>query len=254
VAQGSMARAATPLAGHGACQVNGAPVVMASYDQETGRWAANDDCFRLPAYLKDRNANTLWPASGEWMGHKIDSTINVRYSGLFPAFEADAATAMIEREPLGADDVPDLILFNFKGADFVGHKHGPQSNELRATLGEIDREVARVLQAIESRVGSNYLLAVTADHGMPDDPPSPDRWHLAPAIVDLLHQKFDPDRKALITAFEAENAQIFVDEERLAALRLSLRDLAAFLESQPFVFAAFTQDEVRRASASLPAR
>ena len=33
LAQGSIDRAATPLAGHGACQPNGAPVVLASYER-----------------------------------------------------------------------------------------------------------------------------------------------------------------------------------------------------------------------------
>jgi len=251
IAQGSMARAATPLGGHGACQVNGTAPVMASYEQETGRWVSNAECFRLPAYLEGRNAKTLWPASGEWMGHKIDSTVNVRYSGLFPPFEADAFTSIIEREPIGADQVPDLLLLNFKGADFVGHKHGPSSNELRATLAEMDRQLARVLKALEAKVGDNYLLAITADHGMPEAAPSPDRHHLAPAIIDLLHRKFDPEGKALVTVYEPENAQLFVDEERLASLHLTLRDLASSLQAQPFVFAAFTEDEVRRASGAL---
>jgi len=254
LAQGSMARAATPLAGHGACQINGTPVTMASYDQESGRWASNAECFRLPAYLEDRNAKTLWPANGEWMGHKIDSTVNVRYSGLFPRFEADAIVSMIEREALGADDVPDLILVNLKGADFVGHKHGPSSPELRATLEEMDRQLARVLKALEAKVGSNYLLAVTADHGMPEAPASADRHHLAPDIVDLVDKKFDAGGTSLVTAYEPENAQIFVDEERLAALHLSLRDLAAFLQTQPYVFAVFTQDEIRDASRTLKRR
>lgn len=248
LAQGSIDRAATPLAGHGACQLNGAPVVLASYDQQTGNWTTNPDCFRLPAYLKDQNARTLWPASGEWMAHKIDSTTEVRYSGLFPAFEADAMAAMIDHEPVGEDNVPDLILLNYKGADFVGHKHGPDSNELRVTLGEMDRQLARVLSVLRAKVGNNYLLAVTADHGMPPEPSSPDRRHFAPAIVELLHQKFDPAAKQLITSFEPENAQIFVDEDRLSDLGLTLRDLAHFLQSQPFLFAVFTSDEVRRAA------
>src|SRR5947199_2519382 len=67
LAQGSIDRAATPLAGHGACQLNGAPVVLASYDQQTGGWTSNPACYRLPEYLTDRNAKTLLPASGEWM-------------------------------------------------------------------------------------------------------------------------------------------------------------------------------------------
>jgi hypothetical protein len=248
LAQGSIDRAATPLAGHGACQLNGAPVVLASYDQQTGNWTTNPECFRLPAYLKDRNARTLWQADGEWMGHRIDSTVAVRYSALFPAFEADAMTAMIEREPLGEDDVADLILLNYKGADFVGHKYGPDSNELRVTLGEMDHHLARILGALETKVGHDYLLAVTADHGMPSEPSSPDRRHFAPSIVDLLHQKFDPQAKQLITSFEPENGQIFVDEDRLASLGLTLRDLARFLESQPFLFAVFTNDDVRGAA------
>ena len=248
LAQGSIDRAATPLAGHGACQLNGAPVVLASYDQQTGNWNTNLDCFRLPAYLNDRNARTLWPASGEWMGHRIDSTAAVRHSALFPAFEADAMAAMLEREPVGEDSVPDLILLNYKGADFVGHKHGPDSNELRVTLAEMDRQLARMLSALEAKVGDNYLLAVTADHGMPSEPSSPDRRHFAPAIIDLLHDKFDPEAKQLITSFEPENGQIFVDEDRLAHLGLMLRDLAHFLESQLFLFAVFTDDDVRRAA------
>jgi hypothetical protein len=248
LAQGSIDRAATPLAGHGACQLNGAPVVLASYDQQTGNWTTNPNCFRLPAYLKDRNSSTLWQADGEWMRHRIDSAAGVRYSALFPAFEADAMTAMIEREPLGADNVADLILLNYKGADFVGHKYGPDSSELRGTLGEMDRHLTRILRALKTKVGDNYLLAVTADHGMPSEPSSPDRRHSAQSVVDLLHEKFDPEAKQLITSFEPENSQMFVDEDRLSALHLTLRDLAHFLESQPFIFAVFTHDDVRRAA------
>jgi hypothetical protein len=250
LAQGSIERAATPLAGHGACQLNGAPVVLAAYDQQTGNWTTNPDCFRLPEYLKDHHATELWQAGALWMGHKIDSAIDVRHSALFPAFEADALTAMIERESVGADDVTDLILLNYKGADFVGHKYGPDSNELRVTLGEMDRHLARILRALEAKVGSNYLLAVTADHGMPSEPSSPDRRHSAQSIIDLLHAKFDPETKRLVTFFEPENSQIFVDEDRLSALGLTLRDLARFLESQPFIFAAFTQDDARRAASA----
>src|SRR5437763_11583169 len=80
LAQGSIGRAATPLAGHGACQLNGAPVVLASYDQQTGGWITNPSCYRLPEYLKDRNSRTLPPADGEWMHHRVDSPAAVRYS------------------------------------------------------------------------------------------------------------------------------------------------------------------------------
>jgi hypothetical protein len=249
LAQGSIDRAATPLAGHGACLPNGTPVVLASYDQQTGALHSNPACFRLPGYLKDLNASTLWKASPQWMGHQIDSTAAVRYSALFPVFESDATIAMIEHEPLGQDSVADLILLNYKCPDFVGHKYGPESEELRVTLAEVDRQVARVLSALEAKIGKEYLLAVTADHGMPSIPPSADHRHFAPTIADLLHQKFDPEGKQLVTSYESENCQIYIDEDRLSKLGLTLRDLARFLESQPYMFAVFTKDEVARAAA-----
>jgi Type I phosphodiesterase / nucleotide pyrophosphatase len=243
LAQGSINRAATPLAGHGACQINGAPVVLASYDESTGGWSANLDCFRLPDYLKTVNAKTLWSTEKEWLHHKIDTPAAVRRSALFPAFEADAMTAMIKREPLGEDGIPDLILLNYKGADFVGHRDGPDSEELRQTLREMDRNLARIIAALEAKVGKDYLLALTADHGMPSAPAG--SRHLAPELIDLVHQKFDPKAKQLVTAYEPENAQMFVDENRLAELGLSLQDLARFIEAQPYIFAVFTQDDVR---------
>lgn len=248
LAQGSIDRAATPLAGHGACQLNGAPVGLASYDEATGAWHSDPDCFRLPDYLKDRNASTLWSAGSEWLHHRIDSPAAVRRTALFPAFEADAMIAMIEHEPLGEDSVADLLLLNYKGADFVGHRYGPDSEELRLTLGEMDRNLARILAALEAKVGMDYLLAVTADHGMPGA--TPEHRHLAPAVVELLQQKFDPEAKQLVTSYEPENAQLFVDEDRLQHLGLTLDDLARFLEAQPFVFAVFTQDDARRAAAA----
>jgi hypothetical protein len=246
LAQGSVYRAATPLAGRGACQPNGAPVVLVTYDETSGAWRSNPDCYRFPDYLKSRNASSLWSATPEWLNHKIDSPGAIRRSALFSTFEADAMTDMITREPIGEDGVTDLVLLNYKTPDYVGHQFGPDSNELAVTLGELDRNLARIIAALEAKVGKDYLLAVTADHGMPSAPPA--HRHFAPALVNALHEKFDPQSKQIVIAYESENSQIFVDEDRLQQLGLTLRDLARFIESQPYVFAVFTHEEVRRAA------
>ena len=112
----------------------------------------------------------------------------------------------------------------------------------------MDQQIARILAALEAKVGKDYVLAVTADHGMAAEPSSPERRHFAPSIIDALHQKFDPEAKKLITSYEPENSQIFVDEERLSELGLTLKELARFLESQPGIFAVFTVDDVREAA------
>jgi arylsulfatase A-like enzyme len=113
----------------------------------------------------------------------------------------------------------------------------------------MDRNLARIIDALEAKVGTDYLLAVTADHGMPSAQPG--SRHFAPDVVDLLHQQFDPQAKQLVTVYEPENAQMFIDEDRLSHLGVTLDDLARFLEAQSFVFAVFTHNEVRRAAEAL---
>jgi len=39
----------------------------------------------------------------------------------------------------------------------------------------MNRHLARALGAFEKKVDNDYLLAVTADHGMPSEPSSADR-------------------------------------------------------------------------------
>lgn len=250
VAQGSSVPASTALGGHGACQVSGTKVTHAGYDERSGKWLTNMDCFTQPATIAELDARTLWPQDGMWMGHKIDTPSGVRRSALFPPFEAEAFTRLLDSQPIGKDAITDLLLLNYKGADYVGHQHGPESKELALTLAEMDRQLGRILKMIEERTGGDFLLAVTADHGMPSEPAvtGGTRRHYAPDIVDALHKRFDSDTRTLITYYEPENAQIFVDPERLATLKLTLDDVASYLRSQPFMFAAYTEDEVRRAA------
>lgn len=249
ISQGSIFYAAGGLAGHGACLLNGRPTILASYNRATGGWETNPDCYKLPEYLKNQNSRRLWEGTdGQWMGHDITNPDAVSRSGLFTKFEADALVAMIENEPVGADDVTDLLFVNLKAPDFVGHQFGPDSPELRETLAELDRQLARILETLEKKVGPNrYVAVLTADHGMPPEPKSPQKRHLSKDIVELIHKKFDPDRAKLISHYESSNSQLFVDKNRLRELGLKLSQIKDFLEAQPFIYAVYTEDEVKKA-------
>jgi predicted AlkP superfamily pyrophosphatase or phosphodiesterase len=252
--QGSTPRAALPLAGHGACLANGRPVIAISYSTETGGWETNPDCYRRPDYLKDRNTRSWWEASdGRWLGHPIASAGEIRSSAPFSGFETDALKAMIEREPLGADETTDLLLVNLKTPDYVGHQYGPDSPELAAALTALDHDLAGVIAALEAKVGPRYVLAFTADHGMPPEPDgrrSQQRVY-SEDIVKLIHDALDPERGRLVRLYPPEDMQLTVDRTRLRELGLELGAVRRILEAQPFIFAAFTEDEVRAASAKL---
>jgi hypothetical protein len=251
VGQGGTPRAALPLAGHGACLLNGRRVIAFSY-ADSGGWETNPECYRLPDYLKDRHVRMAWEGTdGTWMGHRIDDPGTVRGSAPFSRFETDALKRVIEQEPLGADDVPDLVSVNLKTLDYVGHRYGPDSPEIHEALAEQDRNLAGVIAALDAKVGpAGYVLAVTADHGMPSEP-DPSRGGqrvYAADLVDRIHQRFDPEKKSLVLQYESESAQILLDRGRLRELGLDLEALRRFLEAQPFVFAAFTEEELARAA------
>ena len=254
VAQGSSVPAAVGLAGHGACLFGARPVRMASYNRQSGAWTSNEACYILPASVKQRNTRDVWEAAGgKWMGHDIANADAVRRTSLFARFEADTLLSMIEEEAVGADDTADLVLVNFKTPDFVAHSYGPDSAELRETLAELDRQFSRLLEALERKAPGRYLIALTADHGMPGEPAGTSLRAYTEDIIRLIHDRFDPEGK-LVLHYEPENSQLAIDVERLTGLKHTLADVARLLEQQPFVFAAFTEDEVRRAATSLPAR
>jgi predicted AlkP superfamily pyrophosphatase or phosphodiesterase len=255
IGQGSSARAALPLAGHGSCLANGRPVIAVTYSEKVGAWETGPECYRLPDYLRDRHVRSLWEGTdGSWMGHRIDDPGEVRGSALFSRFETEALRLMIEHEPLGADDVTDLLFVNLKTPDYVGHRYGPDSPELRETLAALDRDLSGVLAALDAKVrAGGYVLAITADHGMPPEPDARRgrRRVYADEIVKMVHERFDPGKGALVRQYEPENAQLAIDRDRLRELGLDLGTLRRFLEAQPFVFAAYTEDELGRAAAAL---
>ena len=80
--------------------------------------------------------------------------------------EGESFYRIIEEEPVGQDDVCDLLYCSFKSSDWVGHRYGYESVEAGETLGEIDRQVDRLVKALSQKVGaSNMVVALTADHG-----------------------------------------------------------------------------------------
>ena len=94
------------------------------------------------------------------------------YDDLFrsPAVDtllAGFARTLVEREGLGRDAAPDLLLLSFSALDTVGHRYGPNSAEVLDTVLNLDRELGTLLAFLERRVGAEHLLvAFTSDHGV----------------------------------------------------------------------------------------
>jgi hypothetical protein len=255
VGQGGAIRATAGLVGRGACLVNGRRVMASSYNPRDAGWETNPKCYTMPAYLKAVNGATFWKeAGGKWMGHDIANGSAFRASSLFQRFEGEALAAIATNEAFGADDITDLLMINMKGPDYVSHAYGPDAPEMKEQMAELDRQMTRLLEIIDQKAGPNgRLLAITADHGMPGEP-APGRRHYIDEITRRIHARFDPVDKKVVTYYgDAANNQIFIDTARLRTLGFSLKDVTTMLEGEPYLVAAFSEDEVRAAQAGLPA-
>jgi hypothetical protein len=255
IGHGGAIRATAGLVGRGACLVNGRAVLAASYSTTDAGWETNPDCYKMPAALKAFNGKRYWEeAGGTWMGHDIATPTKFRASAVFQRYEAEALLAVMDSEPIGADETTDLVMINMKGPDYTGHAYGPDSAEIRATLTELDKQMTRLLELLDRKAGPGQsVVAITADHGMPPAPPDGRRVY-PDDIVTAIHEKFDPTGKGIVKYYEdAANNQMYIDTARLASLGFSLNDLKRFLEGLPhYAAAVFTEDEVRAAQARLP--
>jgi len=81
------------------------------------------------------------------------------------------AEAALVNERLGADEDPDVLTVSFSANDIVGHRYGPYSHEAMDITLRVDRQIARLLEVVDARVGlANTVVAFTADHGVAPSP------------------------------------------------------------------------------------
>ena len=57
------------------------------------------------------------------------------------------------------------MAISFSSTDFVGHKFGVNSKEVQDTYIRLDKDLERLLNALDTKVGSGeYTVFLTADH------------------------------------------------------------------------------------------
>ncbi len=83
----------------------------------------------------------------------------------------DFAKALLDKEQLGQDDVPDYLAISFSSNDYVGHMFGASSLESEDNLARLDRTLAELFAYVDKKVGlANTLIVLSADHGQPEVP------------------------------------------------------------------------------------
>ncbi len=83
----------------------------------------------------------------------------------------DAAIAALPGAALGKDDTPDLLAITFSAHDYAGHVWCQESWERVDHLLQLDRDIGRLLDALDREVGRDrYAVVLTSDHGATPSP------------------------------------------------------------------------------------
>ena len=112
-----------------------------------------------------RSAIYFWVGSAtDWRGQA--STYRVTpFDGNIP--EADKVNKIIAWLDLAAAERPQLIMSYWRGADAVAHKYGPNHNKVSEVIGTQDKQLRRLLNAIDARrLWHRTTLILVSDHGM----------------------------------------------------------------------------------------
>lgn len=110
------------------------------------------------------DVKAMYEASGR-------STVLLRFIPASNTYTTDMALAALEGEAMGRDQVTDLLAISYSAPDELGHEMGPRSLELEDMYLRLDRELERLLNALDANVGKGqYTLFLTADHAAVDVP------------------------------------------------------------------------------------
>lgn len=199
--------------------------------------------FSYPLVTADEPAPTatqqLW--DGAYPGNSYFE--EAMYSPYYTLWATDMLMKTMAAEGVGRDDVADLIYYNFKCLDKLGHRYGVNSPEVYTYLYTVDYCLRKIKTFLDHQIGHNrYVMVVTADHGAHNAYDENILYNLA--LFDAIEGAFgenvilnDPNDGAPFDDMIYLNPEILGDR--------TTADVAEFIESRfsDHVYRAYTKDE-----------
>jgi predicted AlkP superfamily pyrophosphatase or phosphodiesterase len=193
--------------------------------------------------------------------HKINKKNN-KYSNFYHSpfsntLLTDLAIEAIKKGDLGKGPVPDFLQISYSSTDAVGHWYGPFSKEIKDTYLRLDKDLERLIQTLDQTIGKdNYVLFLTADHGIPEIPKESGKvpgGYINPkglytSANTFLNRKFHLTSVRFIETLI--NDQFYLDSASISKNKLDMKvvqtELADFLIHQHGIALAYTASELNR--------
>ncbi|MDQ3954603.1 MAG: alkaline phosphatase family protein [Actinomycetota bacterium] len=229
------------MMGHGA-YLEGGDLDIAVLDDVHGvGFRTRDKFYSMPIYLHDTRGlgeaiTKIDRKDGSvdetWLGHKIlDYVPEVRSTSAWPRYQTERIVGLLTKEGFGTDDVADLLFTNYKSLDLAHHAWNMVEPEVQDNLRAQDEQLAVLVRSLDRLVGrDNYVLALTADHGITPSASVTGGWSIDTDKIDRdIDEAFgiDPDDGSLVE--NNRGYQIFLDEDTMAAHDVTATSVAGFL-------------------------
>jgi len=155
-----------------------------------------------------------------------------------------AEDAIVEYE-LGKDGAPDLLAISLSATDYIGHRYGPDSQEILDQLRRLDRRLGRFLERIDRDVGLDHaLIVLTGDHGTTSCPERDPSHRLERVQTPELERRLEKamtsrlGRGPWVAGIEADQVYLVDDSARSASA--ALEELA----QEPSMAHVYTREEL----------
>lgn len=114
----------------------------------------------LPQWVKEVNKKMSQHQELKRLGK------DVGLSPLTGTLITDMAIATLKGEGLGQGEETDMLCVSYSQTDVIGHKWGTRGEHTDEAYLELDKDIARLFDALDEQVGKgNYIAFLTADHG-----------------------------------------------------------------------------------------
>jgi predicted AlkP superfamily pyrophosphatase or phosphodiesterase len=192
--------------------------------QQDTRWWGGEPLWVTAERQGQIAATMFWPGSDVEIAGRRPRYWRPFEHELPNAARVDQIAAWLRQPEPGR---PTFLTLYFSTIDSVGHDHGPESPELAEAIHEVDREIARLVAAIEAAglTGrTNFVLV--SDHGM---------------------AALSPDRTIVLDEYLDMSDVDLVDSSPIAGLnprRMSAEAIYATLKGKHPALQVFMRDEL----------
>ena len=136
---------------------------METKSSNDGSWYSGEPLWNVA------ERNGMIAHSFHWVGS--EANINNMTPTCYAVFDGNITpeqkvSTVMDWLKLPSEKVPHFITLYFSNVDSAGHKYGPDSQEVKSSLLEIDQQIERLWKYARSKKNNNVNFVIVSDHGM----------------------------------------------------------------------------------------